>query len=77
MQIRLLLRPPSKHWYINHHQGAAHPWMAELDVKGMVFMVPLQEEDKRKLAFTWDGIQFTLNRPPQGYKHSPTIAQWN
>ncbi|KAK4828000.1 hypothetical protein QYF61_022777, partial [Mycteria americana] len=55
-------------------QAAAHPWMAVLDVKDMVFMVPLKEEDKEKLAFTWEGIQYTFNRLPQGYKHSPTIA---
>ncbi|KAF1410657.1 hypothetical protein FQV23_0004844, partial [Spheniscus humboldti] len=23
---------------------------------------------------TWKGIQYTFNRLPQGYKHSPTIA---
>ncbi|KAK4806990.1 hypothetical protein QYF61_000319 [Mycteria americana] len=48
-------------------QAAAHPWMAALDVKDM-------EEDKEKFAFTWEGIQYTFNRLPQGYKHSPTIA---
>ncbi|XP_074991081.1 uncharacterized protein LOC142074382 [Calonectris borealis] len=32
------------------------------------------EKDKEKFAFTWDGIQYTFNRLPQGYKHSPTIA---
>ncbi|KFQ51011.1 hypothetical protein N334_10554, partial [Pelecanus crispus] len=47
---------------------------AALDVKGMFFMVPLQEEEKDRFAFTWEGIQYTLNRLPQGYKHSPTIA---
>uniref|UniRef100_A0A8C3K9U4 ribonuclease H n=1 Tax=Calidris pygmaea TaxID=425635 RepID=A0A8C3K9U4_9CHAR len=55
-------------------QAAAHPWMAALDVKDMFFMVPLREEDKEKFAFTWEGIQYTFNRLPQGYKHSPTIA---
>ncbi|KFV97971.1 hypothetical protein N327_00594, partial [Fulmarus glacialis] len=46
---------------------------AVLDVRDMFFMVPLQEE-KKKFAFTWEGIQYTFNRLPQGYKHSPTIA---
>ncbi|KAK4805615.1 hypothetical protein QYF61_016465 [Mycteria americana] len=27
----------------------------------MFFMVPLQEEENRKLASTWDGIEFTFN----------------
>ncbi|KAF1467685.1 Transposon Tf2-9 polyprotein, partial [Megadyptes antipodes antipodes] len=47
---------------------------AALDVKVMFFMGPLKEEDKEKFAFTWKGIQYTFNRLPQGYKHSPTIA---
>ncbi|KAF1669760.1 Transposon Tf2-6 polyprotein, partial [Pygoscelis papua] len=47
---------------------------AALDVKDMFFMVPLKEEDKEKFAFTWEGVQYTFNRLPQGYKHSPTIA---
>ncbi|GAB0206094.1 pol-like protein ENS-3 [Grus japonensis] len=55
-------------------QGASHPWMATLDVKDMFFMIPLQEHDKAQFAFTWKGIQYTFNRLPQGYKHSPTIA---
>ena len=55
-------------------QAAAHPWMAVLDVKDMFFMVPLREKDREKFAFTWEGIQYTFNRLPQGYKHSPTIA---
>ena len=55
-------------------QASAHPWMAVLDVKDMFFMVPLREEDKEKFAFTWEGIQYSFNRLPQGYKHSPTIA---
>ncbi|KAF1560706.1 UNVERIFIED_CONTAM: Transposon Tf2-9 polyprotein, partial [Eudyptes pachyrhynchus] len=47
---------------------------AALDVKDMFFMVPLKEEDREKFAFTWEGVQYTFNRLPQGYKHSPTIA---
>ena len=48
--------------------------MAALDVKEMFVMVPLKEEDKEKFAFTWEGIQCTFNRLPQGYKPSPTTA---
>ncbi|KFV46430.1 hypothetical protein N328_00890, partial [Gavia stellata] len=47
---------------------------ATLDVKDMIFIVPLLGEDKEKFAFTWEGIQYTFNRLPQEYKHSPTIA---
>ena len=55
-------------------QAAAHKWMAVLDIKDMFFMVPLQEQDKPHFAFTWERVQYTFNRLPQGYKHSPTIA---
>ncbi|NXX72937.1 POL3 protein, partial [Spizella passerina] len=47
---------------------------AALDIRDMFFMIPLREEDKPQFAFTWQGIQYTFNRLPQGYKHSPTIA---
>ena len=55
-------------------QAVAQPWMVPLDVKDMFFRVPLKEEDKEKFAFTWEGIQYTFTRLPQGYKHSPRIA---
>lgn len=55
-------------------QAAAHKWMAVLNTKDMIFMVPLQEQDKPHFAFTWEGVQYTFNRLPQGYKRSPTIA---
>ncbi|KAK4816905.1 hypothetical protein QYF61_024915 [Mycteria americana] len=55
-------------------QAAAHLWMAALDVKGMLFMIPLREEDKSQFAFTWQGTQYTFNWLPQGYKQSPTIT---
>ncbi|GAB0208422.1 pol-like protein ENS-3 [Grus japonensis] len=55
-------------------QAAAHTRMATLDVKDMFFMIPLREEDKPQFAFTWEGVQYTFNRLPHVYKHSPTIA---
>ena len=55
-------------------QAAAHLWMAALDVKDTFFMIPLRDEDKPQFVFTWGGIQYTFNRLPQGYKHSPTIV---
>ncbi|NWW81093.1 TF26 protein, partial [Climacteris rufus] len=47
---------------------------ATIDVKDMVFMLPLQPEDMDCFAFTWEGQQFTFTRLPQGYKHSPTLG---
>ncbi|KFP94441.1 hypothetical protein N329_05264, partial [Haliaeetus albicilla] len=47
---------------------------ATINVKDMFFMVPLEEKVKQKFAFTWEGVQYTFNKLPRGYKHSPTIA---
>lgn len=48
-------------------QTALHSWTAVQDVKGMFFIVCLQEENKEEFR------RYTLNRF-QGYEHSPTIA---
>ncbi|KFQ26584.1 hypothetical protein N331_12944, partial [Merops nubicus] len=47
---------------------------ASLDIKDMFFQVPIAPEDRKYFAFTWDGVQYTFTRLPQGYKHSPTLA---
>ncbi|KGL80367.1 hypothetical protein N309_02278, partial [Tinamus guttatus] len=47
---------------------------ATLDIKDMFFMVPLDNKDKPQFAFKWDGVQYTFNQLPQGYKHSSIIA---
>lgn len=39
-------------------QEQAHPIRATMDVKDMIFMSPLQPEDKERFAFTWEGQQF-------------------
>ncbi|KFM11462.1 hypothetical protein AS27_04017, partial [Aptenodytes forsteri] len=49
---------------------------ATIDVKDMFFMVPLQEADRDRFAFTWEGVQFTFTRLPRGYCHSPTITHY-
>lgn len=49
--------------------------MAVFNIKDTFFPVSLQEEDKEKSAFTWEGIRYTFSRLPQGCKHFPTIAQ--
>lgn len=40
----------------------------------MFFMAPIQEEDKPKSAFPWEGTQSTFTCLAQGYEHPPTIA---
>ncbi|RMC21159.1 hypothetical protein DUI87_02017 [Hirundo rustica rustica] len=36
--------------------------------------VPDMLELRAQFAFTWKGVQYTWNRLPQGWKHSPTIC---
>ncbi|NWR91518.1 TF29 protein, partial [Furnarius figulus] len=47
---------------------------ATIDVKDIFFMVPLQEPDQERFAFTCEGQQCTFTHLPQGFKHSPTLA---
>lgn len=49
--------------------------MAVVDAKDVFFTVPLQEEDKEKFAFTWEGTEYAVKRFPQGYKRSPPLAR--
>ncbi|KFP58775.1 hypothetical protein N323_02251, partial [Cathartes aura] len=49
---------------------------ATIDVKDIFFMVPLQEADRDRFAFTWEGVQFTFTCLYQGHRHSPTIAHY-
>ncbi|KFQ65452.1 hypothetical protein N334_13966, partial [Pelecanus crispus] len=39
-----------------------------------LFSIPLAAECRPQFAFTWRGVQYTWNRLPQGWKHSPTIC---
>ncbi|RMC18047.1 hypothetical protein DUI87_04925 [Hirundo rustica rustica] len=36
--------------------------------------VQIRAECRPQFAFTWRGVQYTWNRLPQGWKHSPTIC---
>jgi len=39
-----------------------------------VFSALSAAECRPQFAFTWRGVQYTWNRLPQGWKHSPTIC---
>ncbi|TRZ07042.1 hypothetical protein HGM15179_020062, partial [Zosterops borbonicus] len=39
------------------------------------FMIPIQQEDMDRFAFTSEGQQYTFTRLPQGYRHSSTLAR--
>ena len=47
---------------------------ATTDIANAFFSIPLAAECRPQFAFTWRGVQYTWNRLPQGWKHSPTIC---
>ncbi|KFP51829.1 hypothetical protein N323_08153, partial [Cathartes aura] len=49
-------------------------WYATTDIVNAFFSIPLAAECRPQFAFTWRGVQYTWNRLPQGWKHSPTIC---
>ncbi|KFW05251.1 hypothetical protein N327_10090, partial [Fulmarus glacialis] len=49
-------------------------WYATTDIANAFFSIPLVTECRPQFAFTWRGVQYTWNRLPQGWKHSPTIC---
>ncbi|GAB0203362.1 hypothetical protein GRJ2_002801800 [Grus japonensis] len=55
-------------------ESKAAKWYATMDIANAFFSIPLVAECRPQFAFTWRGIQYTWNRLPQGWKHSPTIC---
>ncbi|RMC00120.1 hypothetical protein DUI87_23530 [Hirundo rustica rustica] len=55
-------------------ESKAAKWYATIDIANAFFSVPLAAECRPQFAFTWRGVQYTWNRLPQGWKHSPTIC---
>ncbi|GAB0207951.1 hypothetical protein GRJ2_003260800 [Grus japonensis] len=55
-------------------ESKAAKWYATMDIANAFFSIPLVTECRPQFAFTWRGIQYTWNRLPQGWKHSPTIC---
>ncbi|RMC16646.1 hypothetical protein DUI87_06585 [Hirundo rustica rustica] len=49
-------------------------WYATINIANAFFSIPLAAECRPPFAFTWRGVQYTWNRLPQGWKHSPTIC---
>ncbi|KGL97954.1 hypothetical protein N301_04305, partial [Charadrius vociferus] len=49
-------------------------WYATIDIANAFFSIPLAAECRPQFAFTWRGVQYTWNRLPQGWKHSPTVC---
>ncbi|GAB0208717.1 hypothetical protein GRJ2_003337400 [Grus japonensis] len=55
-------------------ESKAAKWYATIDIANAFFSIPLAAECRPQFAFTWRGVQYTWNRLPQGWKHSPTIG---
>ncbi|GAB0208244.1 hypothetical protein GRJ2_003290100 [Grus japonensis] len=55
-------------------ESKAAKWYATMDIANAFFLIPLAAECRPQFAFTWRGVQYTWNRLPQGWKHSPTIC---
>ncbi|KAK4806163.1 hypothetical protein QYF61_001086 [Mycteria americana] len=55
-------------------ESKAAKWYATSDIANAFFSIPLAAEYRPPFAFTWRGVQYTWNRLPQGWKHSPTIC---
>ncbi|RMC04266.1 hypothetical protein DUI87_19085 [Hirundo rustica rustica] len=58
----------------NELESKAAKWYATIDIANAFFSIPLAAECRAQFAFTWKGVQYTWNRLPQGWKHSPTIC---
>ncbi|RMC05494.1 hypothetical protein DUI87_18687 [Hirundo rustica rustica] len=55
-------------------ESKAAKWYATIDIANAFFSITLAAECRVQFAFTWKGVQYTWNRLPQGWKHSPTIC---
>ncbi|RMB94977.1 hypothetical protein DUI87_28520 [Hirundo rustica rustica] len=55
-------------------ESKAAKWYATIDIANAFFSIPLAAECRPQFAFTWRGVQYTWNRLPRGWKHSPTIS---
>ncbi|RMC11864.1 hypothetical protein DUI87_11990 [Hirundo rustica rustica] len=55
-------------------ESKAAKWYATIDIANAFFSIPLAVECRPQFAFTWRGVQYSWNRLPQGWKHSPTIC---
>ncbi|RMB96038.1 hypothetical protein DUI87_27478 [Hirundo rustica rustica] len=55
-------------------ESKAAKWYTTIDIANAFFSIPLAAECRPQFAFRWRGVQYTWNRLPQGWKHSPTIC---
>ncbi|KAF4790660.1 hypothetical protein TURU_138557 [Turdus rufiventris] len=56
-------------------ESKAARWYVTIDITNAFFSIRLAAECRPQFSFTWRGVQYTWNRLPQGWKHSPTICR--
>lgn len=49
-------------------------WYVVIDLANAFFTIPIAPKFWDQFAFTWQGLQYSFTRLPQGYKHSSTIC---
>ncbi|TRZ08976.1 hypothetical protein HGM15179_018126 [Zosterops borbonicus] len=54
-------------------ESKAAKWYTTTDIANAFFSIALAAECRHQFAFLWKGVQYTWNRLPQRWKHSPTI----
>ncbi|KAJ7413212.1 hypothetical protein BTVI_43887 [Pitangus sulphuratus] len=55
-------------------ESKAAKWYVTIDISNAFFSIPLSAECRTQFAFTWRCVQYTWNRLPRRWKHSPTIC---
>ena len=64
----------SRNTYVALHSlNPTHTHFTVVDLTNAYFCLPLAPHVKDWFAFTYDGIRYTYNRLPQGYKDSPGL----
>ncbi len=48
-------------------------WMAKVDLKDAYFMIPIAQEDRSFLCFSWGGVNYQFNCLPFGLSSAPWV----
>ncbi|XP_074667052.1 uncharacterized protein LOC141917617 [Strix aluco] len=69
-QVPIAMRTVHRRQYRTNRDSLApiQELIRQLETQGVI------KECRPQFAFTWRGVQYTWNRLPQGWKHSPTIC---
>lgn len=48
-------------------------WMAKVDLNDAYFMIPIAQENKHFLHFSWEGLDYQFNCLPFGLSSAPWV----